>query len=71
MFTKDETSFSDVIKILPIIYQIKLKWLGKIGNVWFIHKKLQLMTAIYKLYGYDFWSNCLEFSNLVLKALVT
>ena len=36
---------------------------GKIGSAWFICKRLQVILTIYKLFGYNFWWNCLQFSN--------
>ena len=39
--------------------------LGKIESTWFIYKKLQAISTIYKLSGQKFWWNCLEFSNKI------
>ena len=52
IFTIYETLFENVITILPIV-----------GNAWFKYKKWQIISAIYKLSEYNFWWNCLEFSN--------
>ena len=43
--------------------KINLKCLAKIGSVWFIYKNLLVISIIYKLFGYNFYWNCLEFSN--------
>ena len=31
------------------------------GSAWFFYKKWQNISAIYKLFEYNFWWNCLEF----------
>ena len=36
---------------------------GKIGNAWFIYKKYQILSTIYKLFENSFWWNCLYFIN--------
>ena len=41
-FTKNETLFQNIMKILPIIYQSTNKMPEKIVSAWFIFKKLQL-----------------------------
>ena len=33
------------------------------GNAWFIYKKVQVRSTIYKLVEYNFLWNCLEFSD--------
>ena len=54
----------NVTTILQITYQIKTKKPGtKIGSVWFIYKKRQDISTIYKLTEYYFWWKCLEFSG--------
>ena len=35
----------------------------KIGSTWFIYKKWQVISTIYKLFEYNFWRKCLEFSD--------
>ena len=42
---------------------MKLKCLEKIGSVWFIYKKWQVISTMYKLFQYNVWWNCLEFSD--------
>ena len=59
-----ETLHQDVIKILPTIYQSK-KCLEKIGSVWFIYNKRKVISTIYKSSQYNFWWNCLGFSDKV------
>ena len=58
-----KTSFEYVITILPVTYQNKTKTPRNIGSAWFIYKKWQVISAIYKLFAYNFLRNCLEFSN--------
>ena len=58
-----ETLYQNVINILPIIYQNITKMPEKNRSVWFIYKKLQVISTIYKLFGYNFWWNCLEFTD--------
>ena len=36
---------------------------GKIGSAWFVYKKWQVIKSIYKLFPYNFWLNCLKFSD--------
>ena len=36
---------------------------GKIGSAWFIYKKWQDMSTMYKLFEYNFWRNCGEFRD--------
>ena len=36
---------------------------GKIGSAWSIYKRWQVISTIYKLFQYNFWWNCLEFSD--------
>ena len=62
IFTIYETLFENVITILPVTYQNRTKMPGKIGSVWFIFKKWKVISTIYKLFEYNFWWNCLEFS---------
>ena len=45
-----KTLFENVITILPITYQNKTKMTGKIGSTWFIYKKFQVISTIYKLF---------------------
>ena len=40
---------------------IKLKCLENIRGAWFIYKKWQIISTIYKLFEYNFCWNCLEF----------
>ena len=42
---------------------INLKCLEKIGSVWFIYKKWHVISTTYKLFEYNSWWNCLEFSD--------
>ena len=35
----------------------------KIESVWFIYKKLQVISTTYKLFQYTCWWNCLEFND--------
>ena len=55
--------FQNVIKILPTIYQNKSKMSQKIGSALFIYKKWEVLSTICKLFEYNFWYNCLEFSD--------
>ena len=32
-------------------------------SAWFINKKWQVISTIYKLFQYKFWWNCLEFND--------
>ena len=57
------TLFEIVITILLITYQNKTKMPGKIGSAWSIYKRWQVISTIYKLFQYNFWWNCLEFSD--------
>ena len=50
-------------RFFPIIDQNKTKMSEKIGSAWFIYEKFQVISAICKLFQYNFWQNCLEFSN--------
>ena len=63
IFTVYETFFKKVIKILPITYQNKTTMPGKIGSAWFIYKKWQVISIIYKIFKYRLWWNYLEFSH--------
>ena len=58
IFTIYETLFENVITILPITYQIKLKFLEKIRSAWFIYKKFHIVSTMYKLFEYNFLCNC-------------
>ena len=62
-FTIYETLFKNVIQVLPTICQNKFKIPEKIENAWFIYKKQPVVSAIYKLFQYNFWQNCLKFSD--------
>ena len=44
---------------------MKLKCLQKIGSVWFIYKKWLVISAIHKLFQYNFWWNFLEFRDIM------
>ena len=41
------------------------KCLEKIGNAWFVYEKLQAISTIYKLFGYNFWFNFLELGDKI------
>ena len=56
-----ETLFQFVIKILTC--QNKTKRSGKSRKCVVYLKKWQVISAIFKLFEYNFWWNCLEFSN--------
>ena len=51
------------LKVYRKFTKVKVKCLEKIGSVWFICKKCKVISTIYKLSEYNFWWNCLEFSN--------
>ena len=42
---------------------MKLKCLQKIESAWFIYKKIKVISIIQKLIEYNFYWNCLEFSD--------
>ena len=46
-----------------LTYQNRTKMPGKIWSAWFIYKKWQIRSTIYKLSEFYFWWNCLEFIN--------
>ena len=56
IFQKRRSIFTDNLS------KIKLKCLEN-GSAWFIYKKWQVISTIYKLSEYNFWWNRLEFSN--------
>ena len=62
-FTIYETLFKNIITILPTTYQNKTKIPGKNRKTWFVYKKWQVITTIYKLLPYIFWRNCSRFSD--------
>ena len=35
------------------------------GSAWFVYKKWQVISTIYMLFPYNFWWNCLEFSDKI------
>ena len=55
IFTIYQILFQNVITIFPITYQNKPKMPGKIGSAWFLYKKWQVISTIYKLFEYHFW----------------
>ena len=63
IFTIYQTLFQNVISILPIIYQNKTKMYEQNKNCRVIYRTLQNTLTIYKLFGYNFWWNCLEFTD--------
>ena len=63
IFAIYEILFENVITILPTTYQNKTKMPEKIGSAWFLYKKWQVIAIIYKLFLYNFWWNCLKFSD--------
>ena len=36
---------------------------GEKGSAWFFYKKWKVISTIRKLFDYNFWWNCLEFSD--------
>ena len=39
---------------------------GKKASVWFNYNKLQVISTMYKLLGYDIWWNCLTIKDVLL-----
>ena len=58
IFTIYETLSENVITTLLITYQNKTKMPGKI-------RIRQVISTIYKLFQYNFWWNCSEFSDKI------
>ena len=58
IFTIYETLSENVITTLLITYQNKTKMPGKI-------RIRQVIPTIYKLFQYNFWCNCSEFSDKI------
>ena len=52
-------------KVYPQFTIVKVKFVEKIGSVWYIYKKWKVISTIYKLSKYNFWWKSLEFSDKI------